>query len=879
MSDYFSDGSQRNFTDVICTRFLLAQLLMDSFRDKMTVRDVKSAIRNLPQGSSAYDKAYHDAMKRISAQGKGSSEMAKRILAWILCARHPLSILELLHALAVEPGDTEIDEDNILETGQLLTMCAGLVTVDEQSNNVRFVHYTTQEYLQRNQETWLPDAKIGIARSCIAYLSIDGLAVGPCLSQVDYENRLEELVLLEYAAVHWGLHLELLIGTGCVAAALNEINTEAQSLLLDDKRLGATSQVLFMSKRSQLSGEPVREEGKGFSSIHWIGRFGLLPLLEHWIDKRYELDECDISGRTSLSWAAESGQEAVVRQLLDTGKVDVDSKDTSGRTPLSRAAENGHEATVKRLIDTNKVDVDSKDKYGRTPLSWAAGYGHEATVKQLLDTKQVDLDSKDNNGRTILSWAAENGQEAIVKQLLDTKQVDLDPKDIDGRTPLSWATLRGHEATVKQLLDTKQVDVDSQDNRGRTPLSWAALRGHEATVKQMLDTKQVDLDSKDNNGRTPLSWAARYGQKATVEQLLDTKQVDLGSKDNNGRTPLSWAARYGQKATVEQLLDTKQVDLDSKDNNGRTPLSWAAENGQEAIVKQLLDTKQVDVDSKDNNGQTPLSWAAENGHEATVKQLLDTKQVDLDSKDNNGWTPLSWAARYGHKATVEQLLDTKQVNVDSKDNDGRSPISFAAQGGHESTAVLLLKNMTPVAAATESSVMVAKLNSSPTRPDCTPDTLGRTPSMWAAFGGKVSCIQSLWPSQLPTSSSTTMDKDSLGLSLIHLFAIGNCSDGISLVLDAGFDVNEPDSQGWTPLHWAAYFGNKEVSQFLVDRAADKGLKDSTGRTSYEISLFVGLKQLSELLRPHLVQDNPNALEVGQEFSAVYCDSCHRVSIL
>jgi ankyrin repeat protein len=124
-----------------------------------------------------------------------------------------------------------------------------------------------------------------------------------------------------------------------------------------------------------------------------------------------------------------------------------------------------------------------------------------------------------------------------------------------------------------------------------------------------------------------------------------------------------------------------------------------------------------------------------------------------------------------------------------------------------------------------------------------------------------------------------MDKDSLGLSLIHLFAIGNCSDGISLVLDAGFDVNEPDSQGWTPLHWAAYFGNKEVSQFLVDRAADKGLKDSTGRTSYEISLFVGLKQLSELLRPHLVQDNPNALEVGQEFSAVYCDSCHRVSIL
>ena len=68
-------------------------------------------------------------------------------------------------------------------------------------------------------------------------------------------------------------------------------------------------------------------------------------------------------------------------------------------------------------------------------------------------------------------------------------------------------------------------------------------------------------------------------------------------------------------------------------------------------------------------------------------------------------------------------------------------------------------------------------------------------------------------------------------------------------------------------------------QFLVDRAADKGLKDLTGRTAYEVSLFVGAKQLNELLKPHLVQDNPNVLEVAQEFSAVYCDSCHRVNVL
>jgi ankyrin repeat protein len=745
MLNHSYDRTEKETTDDIRTRFLLAQLLMDAFRDKLTVKDVKSALRNLPRGSDAYDVAYHAAMERIFAQGEGSSKMARKILAWILCAHRPLNNPELLHALAIELGDTRVDEDNILETEQLLTICAGLVTIDEQSDSVRFIHYTTQEYLQRNRQTWLPHAEIEIARSCTAYLSIDGLAVSPCSSTEAHEHRLKEFALLDYAAVYWGPHVNLIMGSD-YASASDEIATKALSLLLDNTRLSTLSQVLFMSEREPWSSAPVIEEGKGFFGSHWMARFGLLPLLEQWIEKKHESDQRDASGRTPLSWAVASRQEAAMKLLLDTGKVDVDSKDNDGRTALSYAALNETEVAMKLLLDTDKVDIDSKDK--------------------------------------------------------------------DGRTPLSWATRYGREAAMKLLVDTGKVDVDSKDNNGLTPLSWAAWHGQEAAMKLLLGTGRVDVDSRDNDGRTPLSYAVSGGQEVAMKLLLDTGRVDVDSKDNNGLTPLSWAAWHGQEAAMKLLLDTGKVDVDSKDKYGRTPLSWAASRGQEAAMKLLLDTGKVDIDSKDKYGRTLLSWAAQRGHMNTATLLLDKMVVH---------TPVGVTKTQGNEEVV-------------------GPLSL------QST------------------------------PYCDMDGLGRTPSMWAALRGHFSLIQSLWPSQLSTSRLTNIWKDSLGLSFLHLFAIGNCAQGISLVLRAGCNINEADSQGWTPLHWAAYFDHKEVLHLLIDHGADKTLENSTGQTPYKISLFIGTEQLDGLLESPLTQDNENTLMAAREFNA-FCDSCQRVSLL
>ena len=79
--------------------------------------------------------------------------LGRNILSWIICAKRPLTTYELQYALAVKAGDSKLDKDNLREIEDMVSVCAGLVTIDKDSNIVRLVHYTTQEYFERTKSS------------------------------------------------------------------------------------------------------------------------------------------------------------------------------------------------------------------------------------------------------------------------------------------------------------------------------------------------------------------------------------------------------------------------------------------------------------------------------------------------------------------------------------------------------------------------------------------------------------------------------------------------------------------------------------------------------------------------------------------------------
>ena len=284
-------------------------------------------------------------MIRIEGQVTDQENLAKEVISWITCGERPLTTLELQHTLAVEVGEPELDEDNLPEIGDMVSACAGLVTIDEESNVIRLVHYTTQEYFERTQTYWFPNAKTDITTICISYLSFDVFEGGFCQTDDEFEERLRSNQFFEYAARNWG-HPARKSSTFRQALSQAVVN-----ILTTKAKVDALSQGLFAFKRHLFDSNYSQRVPRRMTGMHLTAYFGI---------------------------------EAAIKLLVDTGKVDADSRDEGDWTPLFFASQNGHEPVVKLLLNTGKVDADLRDEDGQTPLLRAAENGHKAVVKLLL---------------------------------------------------------------------------------------------------------------------------------------------------------------------------------------------------------------------------------------------------------------------------------------------------------------------------------------------------------------------------------------------------------------------------------------------------------------------------------------------------------------
>jgi ankyrin repeat protein len=631
-------------TVLILARFLLSKLYLDSLKDKYTTREVKDTLQAIEDGSTdLLTIVYDNAIKRIESQPEKRRDWARRVLSWVLHAHRPLTCGEIRHALAIKLGEYQIDPESLPYLGEIVSFCAGLVTLDYQNNVIQFVHYTTKQYFESVQERygWTRNAPVEISKLCLTYISFKSFASGFTPDDESFEKRMTENSFLDYAAHCWGYHVR-------DVQKDSQIRKLAKSFLQHPLLTSSIGQAMFAQAEARFRSHGYSQHAPRMTGLHLAAVFGLDVLLSDLLsENQSDVDERDSHNQTPLYLAALRGHEKVVRLLLERD-ADVGAKESEERTALHMSAANEHDKVMLLLLQ-HKADVDIKDKWGWTALHRAAINKHETAVRHLLKYK-TNIDAKDNGGRTVLHRVAERGYKSVVGLLLKHK-AGINIKDDRGRTPLHEAAEQGHEIVVTQLLEHK-ADVNAKDNDKWTALHIAAANGHEKAASELL-SYEANIKARDKWERTALHISAENGYEE-VTRLLLGYEINTSLKDRWGQTALHIAASNGHVA-VAQLL---KADVNARTMNGWTAIHEASLNGHEEVVRLLL-KGEADINAKTDDGRTALHEAAAAGYDGVVQLLLEY-QADIEMEDAEGLTALDEAERNDNEKVVRLLEGKKE---------------------------------------------------------------------------------------------------------------------------------------------------------------------------------------------------------------------------
>ena len=70
---------------------------------------------------------------------------------------------------------------------------------------------------------------------------------------------------------------------------------------------------------------------------------------------------------------------------------------------------------------------------------------------------------------------------------------------------------------------------------------------------------------------------------------------------------------------------------------------------------------------------------------------------------------------------------------------------------------------------------------------------------------------------------------------------------VQTALEKGANPNTKDEYGWTPLHWAAFWGRVKIVKLLLECGADPKAKDNIGLTPLHIAAQEGRVKIVKLL--------------------------------
>jgi ankyrin repeat protein len=122
------------------------------------------------------------------------------------------------------------------------------------------------------------------------------------------------------------------------------------------------------------------------------------------------------------------------------------------------------------------------------------------------------------------------------------------------------------------------------------------------------------------------------------------------------------------------------------------------------------------------------------------------------------------------------------------------------------------------------------------------DEKGFSPLLLAAYNDKFVMVSFLLKNGADVNYSTSQG------SILHSVAYKGNTEIAKLLIDKGANVDTPDQNGTTPLHYATMFSHNELATVLVKKGANPLKKDGTGQSALDYAKSLKNKQLTALFK-------------------------------
>jgi ankyrin repeat protein len=470
---------------------------------------------------------------------------------------------------------------------------------------------------------------------------------------------------------------------------------------------------------------------------------------------------------------------------------------TAAAGPLVDAVKRRDPDEVRALL-ADAIDVNAREGDGATALHWAVGADDIAIVDLLL-AAGARVDVANDLGVTALHLAAANANADVATRLVD-RGAPVDAATPAGVTPLMEAVRVGQADIVRMLLVRGASPNARETTRGQSALMWAVSRRHPAIVDLLL---RADADTRLRTAARPV-----------------TVMLDRGP-GREAKTAMKHGARLQQ--------------------GGYTALHFAAQVGDVQSARLLLGAG-TPVDERAADGNTALVLAAFSGHGDVARALL-ASGADANAS-GAGYTALHAAALRADLQTTEALL-AHGADPNARLTEGSPVRRFASQWALPRTFL----GATPlfVAAAYREAAIVRALLASSAVADA-PTEAGMTPLLVA---GGVDVEKEVRPTDLARWNIVDSDFPEVPTAEEDVQAT------LTLLADAGANVNATDANGTTALHIAASNGWTSVIQLLADRGARLDTVNKNGKSPLDLAIpredgrtqrGLGSKAAEDLLR-------------------------------